>query len=180
MIVGIYFHSSIFINLGVQFHFFAKIWIGIAVYYFLCARATSKSCFLRLGRDFSKKKLSKNCHVSESVTEPKKGQETEGHSELHPGPQGWNLFPRGNVRLPLRLLPGVNTIYCSEEWRDDQRISPPGDNFTHRGLNLPLGDNIAPGGQSLPLGVKLRMGLWPCYVTSAANNLITQSPQSPI
>jgi hypothetical protein len=27
----------------------------------------------------------------------------------------------------------VNTLYCLEEWRGEQRISPPGDNFTPRG-----------------------------------------------
>jgi hypothetical protein len=41
----------------------------------------------------------------------------------------------------------VNTLYCLEEWRDEQKISPPG-------------DKIHPRGQSLPLGAKLRMGLW--------------------
>jgi hypothetical protein len=40
----------------------------------------------------------------------------------------------------------VNTLYCLEEWRGEQKISPLGDNFT-------------PGGESLPLGAKLRMGL---------------------
>jgi hypothetical protein len=45
----------------------------------------------------------------------------------------------------------VNTFYCLEEWRGEQRISPLGDKFT-------------PGGQSLPPGVELRMGLWGrCY-----------------
>jgi hypothetical protein len=53
----------------------------------------------------------------------------------------------------------VNTLYCFEEWRGEQRISPPRDNFTSRGQNSLLGDNFAPGGQSLPLGAKLRMGL---------------------
>jgi hypothetical protein len=51
----------------------------------------------------------------------------------------------------------VNTLYCLEEWRDEQRISPPGDNFTTRGKSSLLGDNYAPGGQSLPLVLKLRM-----------------------
>jgi hypothetical protein len=40
----------------------------------------------------------------------------------------------------------VNTLYYLEEWRGKQRISPPGDNFNHRG-------------QISPLGAKLRMGL---------------------
>jgi hypothetical protein len=53
--------------------------------------------------------------------------------------------------------------YCLEEWRGEDRISSPGDNFTLRRQNSPLGDNFAPGGQSLPLRSKLRMGLckWP-------------------
>jgi hypothetical protein len=46
-----------------------------------------------------------------------------------------------------------------EEWRGEQRISPPGDNFTRRGQNSPPWDNFAPVGQILPLGAKLRMGL---------------------
>jgi hypothetical protein len=53
-----------------------------------------------------------------------------------PGPQGWIS--------PL----GVNTLYCLEEWRGEQRISPPGDNFTPRG-------QIHPWGTTLPLGVKV-------------------------
>jgi hypothetical protein len=59
----------------------------------------------------------------------------------------------------------VNTLYCLEEWRGKQRISPPGDNFTPRGQNSPLGDKFTPGGQirpwgqSFPHGMKLRMGL---------------------
>jgi hypothetical protein len=41
----------------------------------------------------------------------------------------------------------VNTLYCLEEWRGEQRISPPGDNFTP-------GDKIHPWGTTLPLGAK--------------------------
>jgi hypothetical protein len=41
----------------------------------------------------------------------------------------------------------VNTLHCVEEWRDEQRISPPEDNFTPMGQSSPLGDNFAPGGQ---------------------------------
>jgi hypothetical protein len=29
----------------------------------------------------------------------------------------------------------MNTLYFLEEWRGEQRISPPGDNFTPRGQN---------------------------------------------
>jgi hypothetical protein len=50
------------------------------------------------------------------------------------------LAPRGESCLlcsPLRSSPGVNTLYCLEEWRGEQGItspvgyknSPPGDNF---------------------------------------------------
>jgi hypothetical protein len=73
-------------------------------------------------------------------------------------PRG-EIFPPGVMFTPL-FNPGVNTLYCLEEWRGEQRISPPEDNFTPRGQNSPPGDNIAPGGQSLSLGAKLRMGLW--------------------
>jgi hypothetical protein len=47
----------------------------------------------------------------------------------------------------------VNTIYCLEEWRGEQRISPPGDNFTHRdkihhwGTTSSLGVKFAPRGE---------------------------------
>jgi hypothetical protein len=41
----------------------------------------------------------------------------------------------------------VNTHYYSEEWRGEQRISPPGDNFAPRGQNSPLGNNFAPSGE---------------------------------
>jgi hypothetical protein len=75
-----------------------------------------------------------------------------------PGPQGTNFTPRGELCplgkcSPLRSPPGVNTHYCLEEWRGEQRISPPGDNFTPG----PRGQ-LRPRGQSLPLGA--RMGLW--------------------
>jgi hypothetical protein len=50
-------------------------------------------------------------------------------------------------------IPGEKTLYCLEECRGEQRISPPGDNFTPRGQNSPLGDNFDPGwGSSSPLG----------------------------
>jgi hypothetical protein len=44
------------------------------------------------------------------------------------------------------------TLYCLEEWRGEQRISPPGYNFTGdkihpRGTTSPLGDNLAPRGE---------------------------------
>jgi hypothetical protein len=46
------------------------------------------------------------------------------------------------------ITPGVNTLYCSEEWRGEQRISPPGDNFAPGGhpggevKNGPMGVHI--------------------------------------
>jgi hypothetical protein len=55
------------------------------------------------------------------------------------------------------FTPSFTPLYCLEEWRGEQRISPLGDNFTPRGQSSLLGDNFAPGGESL--GVKLRMGL---------------------
>jgi hypothetical protein len=39
-------------------------------------------------------------------------------------------------------------MYCLEEWTGEQRISPPGDNFT------PPGDKIHPWGTASPLGSK--------------------------
>jgi hypothetical protein len=41
----------------------------------------------------------------------------------------------------------VNILYCLEEWRGKQRISPPEDNFTPR-------DKIHPWGTTSPLGAK--------------------------
>jgi hypothetical protein len=50
-----------------------------------------------------------------------------------PGPQGW-------------------TLYCLEEWRGEQRTSPPGDNFIPRGQSSPVGDNFASGVKVCPRG----------------------------
>jgi hypothetical protein len=83
-----------------------------------------------------------------------------------------SMAPRGEIFLPggcspLRSPPGVNTLYCLEEWRSKQRISPLGIFSPPKGQIHPLGttsplvDNFAPGGQlrpwgqSLPLGAKL-------------------------
>jgi hypothetical protein len=41
----------------------------------------------------------------------------------------------------------VNTLYVLEEWRGEQRISPPG-------IPSPLGDKIHPWGTNLPVVVK--------------------------
>jgi hypothetical protein len=41
----------------------------------------------------------------------------------------------------------VNTLYCLEEWRREQRISPPGDKIHPWGTNSPLGSKFAPRGE---------------------------------
>jgi hypothetical protein len=41
----------------------------------------------------------------------------------------------------------VNILYCLEEWRGEQRISPPGDNFTPGGQLRPWGSKFAPRGE---------------------------------
>jgi hypothetical protein len=46
----------------------------------------------------------------------------------------------------------VNTLYCLEVWRGEQRISPPWDNFNPRGKNSTLGDKFAPGVKVAPRG----------------------------
>jgi hypothetical protein len=76
-------------------------------------------------------------------------------------PLGVNLAPRGELcsRGGMFTPSFTPILYCSEEWRVEQWILPPGDNFTPRGLNSSLGDNFTPGGQILPLGAKVIMGL---------------------
>jgi hypothetical protein len=64
---------------------------------------------------------------------------------------------RGNVH-PFFHPPGVNTLYCFEEWRGEQRISPPGYNFTPGGQSALLGDNFAPGGQLRSWGTTSLLG----------------------
>jgi hypothetical protein len=57
---------------------------------------------------------------------------------VHPfvNPQGWTLY-----------------IYCLEEWRGIQRISPPGDNFTPKVQSSLPGENFAPlGSRFAPRG----------------------------
>jgi hypothetical protein len=67
-------------------------------------------------------------------------------------PQGVNFVTYGECS-PLRSPPGVNTLYCLEEQRGEQRISPPGDNFTARvkihplGTTSPLGSKFAHRGE---------------------------------
>jgi hypothetical protein len=72
-----------------------------------------------------------------------------------PWPPGVNFTPMGETCLSLGW-----TLYCLEEWRCEQRIAPPGGDFTPGDKINPCG-TTSPWGQSLPLGVKLRMGLWP-------------------
>jgi hypothetical protein len=61
------------------------------------------------------------------------------------------LAPRGEIRplggmfTPSFTPRGEHSLLCVEEWRGEQRISPPGDNFTPWGQNSPLGDKFAPG-----------------------------------
>jgi hypothetical protein len=62
------------------------------------------------------------------------------------------ICPLGGMFNPSFTL-GVNTLYCLEEWRDEQRISPPG-------------DKIHPRGPTSPLGAKLWMGL--CVLVSSS------------
>jgi hypothetical protein len=56
------------------------------------------------------------------------------------------LSPRGNVHHFIH--PGVDTLHYLDEWRGEQRISSPGDNFMPR-------DKIQPWGTTSPLGVKV-------------------------
>jgi hypothetical protein len=42
---------------------------------------------------------------------------------------------------------GVNTLYCLEEWRGEQRISPLGDTIHPWGTTSPLGSKFAPRGK---------------------------------
>jgi hypothetical protein len=53
------------------------------------------------------------------------------------------------MKFPPLLPPGVNTLYCLEEWRGVQRISPPGDEFTPGGQSLPSMGEVKNG----PLGI---------------------------
>jgi hypothetical protein len=66
------------------------------------------------------------------------------------------LAPRGKI-CPLGEMFTTSfaprwTLYCLEEWRGEQRISSPTENFT------PPGDKIHPGGQLRPWGQSLHQG----------------------
>jgi hypothetical protein len=74
----------------------------------------------------------------------------------------------------------VNILYCLEEWRGEQRISPTGDNFTPRRQSSLLEDDFAPRGQSYPLGAKLRMGLrvrFPALANMSLNKKLQETVQ---
>jgi hypothetical protein len=74
-------------------------------------------------------------------------------------PQGWTLFPRGNVH-PF-VHPQGWTLSTVKKNVGGAK------NFTPQVITSLLGGKIAPGGESLPLGAKLRMGLGthkPLYV----------------
>jgi hypothetical protein len=69
-----------------------------------------------------------------------------------------HLVPRGDFTLGVKLAPRgeicylggmfipsfTPTLYCLEEWRGEQRISLPGDNFTPREQKSPLGVKVCP------------------------------------
>jgi hypothetical protein len=59
------------------------------------------------------------------------------------------------------LAPGVNTLYCLEEWRGEQRISTPGNNFN------PLGYNFAPWVKVSPRGEVMN---GPQFLKTGKNN----------
>jgi hypothetical protein len=60
-----------------------------------------------------------------------------------PGPQGWNLSPRG--MLTTSFTPRGEHSLLFRRMEGKQRILPSGgDNFTHRDQNSPLGDNFTP------------------------------------
>jgi hypothetical protein len=67
------------------------------------------------------------------------------------------LAPRGEIcplggMFTLLFTPGVNTLYCLEEWRGKQTISLPGDNITPREQNSPLGTTSPLGPKFAPRG----------------------------
>jgi hypothetical protein len=69
------------------------------------------------------------------------------------GPQGCT-WPPAVKFVPLwecSPLEGVNTLYCLEEWRGEQRISAPGENFTPRWQKFTPGGQLRPWGHNLPL-----------------------------
>jgi hypothetical protein len=92
----------------------------------------------------------------------KPGRTPEGHFNFTPCPQGLNLSPRGNVHPFVHPQGWTHSTLGTEEWRGEQRISPPGDNSTPappQGTKFTPVGQLCSWGQSLPLGAKLIMGL---------------------
>jgi hypothetical protein len=56
------------------------------------------------------------------------------------------LSPGGNVHPYVHPQGWTLSRYCLEEWRGEQRILPPGNNFTPRGQNSPRGTTSPLGG----------------------------------
>jgi hypothetical protein len=90
--------------------------------------------------------------------------------ELHPEgwtwPQGGVIFPLGECS-PLHSPPVVNTLYCLEEWRGKQRISPPRDKVH------PWGVNFAPRGEikNWPLCISFfKKTVWATFFTNSASH----------
>jgi hypothetical protein len=77
------------------------------------------------------------------------------------GPRG-EICPLGGMFTPS-FTPQGGTLYCLEESRGIQRISPPGDNFTPRGQSSPLGAKFTPRGEvkNGPQGWRLALILKP-------------------
>jgi hypothetical protein len=80
------------------------------------------------------------------------------------GPPGWNLSPWGNIHPFVHSKGWTLSTYCLEEWRGEQIISTPGNNFTPRrqsspwGTTSPQGSNFAPRGQVTRPGASCGLG----------------------
>jgi hypothetical protein len=95
--------------------------------------------------------------VSDALT---RSQSYDREFQRHRGPfLSSSLAPRGalgpqgeicplEVKFTPLFTPGVNTLYCLEEWRGKQRISP-------QEITSPLGDKIHLRGTTSSLGVKV-------------------------
>jgi hypothetical protein len=58
----------------------------------------------------------------------------------------------------MKLAPRDEHYLLFRRRRGDQRIAPPGDNFSPRGQSSLLGDNFGPGGQSFPPRGEVKYG----------------------
>jgi hypothetical protein len=65
-----------------------------------------------------------------------------------PGPQGWNMSPRGNVHPFVHPWGEQSLLFRKME--GEQIISPPGDKFHPWRTTSPLEDNFTPWGQLHP------------------------------